>query len=147
MSDHSRVYTIGALAQAARVTTPTIRYYEQIGLVPLASRTPGGQRSYDHADVERLNFIRQCRDFGFGVEQVKMLLELSISADRDCTETRDIARVHLEQVQAKLNDLRDLEMRLRAFVDRCETACAGGPGRECTIFRDLASADRGPCCQ
>lgn len=148
MDDHSRVYSIGALAKAASVSTPTIRYYEQIGLLPRAIRTTGGQRNYDRADFERLTFIRQCRDFGFGIEQVRLLLDLSISADRDCLETRDIAKAHLDEVQAKLDDLRGLECRLKAFVERCDVVCAGGPGRECSIFRDLAASSTGgkTCC-
>ncbi len=88
MDVHARMFTIGALAKAAGVTTPTVRYYEDIGLLPKADRTSGGQRNYSQDDVGRLTFIRQCRDFGFGIDQVRVLLELSISSDRDCAETR-----------------------------------------------------------
>jgi DNA-binding transcriptional MerR regulator len=51
--------------------------------------------------------------FGFGIDQVRVLLDLSISADRDCAETRDIASAHLAEVQEKLAELRALEKRLR----------------------------------
>jgi DNA-binding transcriptional MerR regulator len=76
--------TIGKLAKAAGVSTPTIRYYEEIGLLPPADRSESGQRVYGAEDLERLTFIRRCRDFGFGIEQVRLLAGLSISADRDC---------------------------------------------------------------
>jgi DNA-binding transcriptional MerR regulator len=72
-------------------------------------------------------FIKQCRDFGFGMDQVRVLLELSISAGRDCVETRDIAQRHLDEVRQKIAELRLLERRLEGFVTRCNTACAGGP--------------------
>ncbi|CUX66974.1 hypothetical protein AGR5A_pa30248 [Agrobacterium genomosp. 5 str. CFBP 6626] len=63
-----------------------------------AARTAGGQRSYNGDDLARLTFIKPCRDFGFGIEQVRVLLELSISSSRDCAETRDIAQTHLDEV-------------------------------------------------
>ena len=146
MNLHARMFTIGALAKAAGVSTPTIRYYEEIGLLPLASRTTGGQRSYDNAALGRLTFIKQCRDFGFGIDQVRVLLELSISADRDCVETRDIAQQHLDQVRHKLTELQALEQRLEDFVDRCNVVCAGGAGKDCAIFKDLASSATAACC-
>lgn len=150
MNVHVRVFTIGALAKATGVTTPTIRYYEEIGLLPLAPRTSGGQRSYDDDDLRRLTFIKQCRDFGFGIDQVRVLLELSISTDRDCAETRDIAQTHLDALRQKLAELRLLERQLESFVTRCNVACAGGPGQDCVIFKDLAapapSGSCGSCC-
>jgi DNA-binding transcriptional MerR regulator len=147
MTVHARVFTIGALAKAAGVTTPTVRYYEEIGLLPQAGRTSGGQRSYSQDDVSRLTFIKQCRDFGFGIEQVRVLLDLSISAERDCSEARDIARAHLVKVQQKLAEFRVLEKRLKTFVGRCQVACAGGPGQDCVIFRDMSQTKgRGGCC-
>src|SRR6218665_2958359 len=98
--------TIGKLARAAGVTTPTIRYYEEIGLLPVPVRSPSGQRLYGADDMEHLTFIRRCRDFGFGIEQVRLLAGLSISADKDCREVGDVARGHLRDVQAKLTELK-----------------------------------------
>ncbi|CAN7358245.1 MerR family transcriptional regulator [Neorhizobium tomejilense] len=146
MNLHIAVFTIGALAKASGLTTPTIRYYEEIGLIPKARRSPSGQRYYEEADLSRLTFIRQCRDFGFGIEQVRLLLDLSISRERDCIETRDIAQAHLYEVRQKLDELRGLEERLAVFVDRCNEACAGGPGTDCVVFKDLTSKPRS-CCE
>lgn len=146
MNLHIRVLTIGALAKATGLTTPTIRYYEEIGLLPPAQRTESGQRNYSKADIERLTFIKQCRDFGFSIERVKLLLDLSVSRDRDCSETRDIAQTHLDEVRAKLNELRALETRLEGFVQRCDDACVGGPGTDCVIFEDMSKTGQKGCC-
>jgi len=149
MNVHVRVFTIGALAKATGVTTPTIRYYEDVGLMPRPSRTASGQRNYDDTDVNRLSFIKQCRDFGFGIDQVRVLLDLSISSERDCVETRNIAQTHLDEVRRKLAELQLLERRLEGFVTRCNVACAGGPGQDCVIFKDLATPESQPkrgCC-
>lgn len=137
MTMHTRSLTIGALAKATGVSAPTIRYYEEIGLIPRASRSPGGQRAYDETDIERLTFIRRCRDFGFSIDQVRLLADLSVSSDRDCAEVGDIARAHLDEVRRKLAELRELEKSLKVFVDRCETLCSGGPGRDCVVFTDI----------
>jgi MerR family copper efflux transcriptional regulator len=140
MNVHVRELTIGALAKAAGVSTPTIRYYEEIGLLPSPNRTSAGQRFYAQADLSRLTFIKQCRDFGFGIDQVRMLLALSISPDRDCVETRNIAQAHLDAVRKKLAELHVLESRIRGFVDSCNAACIGGPANVCTITRDITAA-------
>jgi MerR family copper efflux transcriptional regulator len=146
MNVHVSVLTIGALAKATGLTTPTIRYYEEIGLLPAPRRTDGGQRHYHPLDVERLTFIKQCRDFGFSIERVRMLLDLSVSRERDCSETRDIAKAHLDEVQTKLRELRALELRLKSFLRRCDEACAGGPGAECVIFEDMSRGSTSGCC-
>ena len=71
MNFHVRVFTIGELAKETATTTPTIRYYEEIGLLPPASRKPGGQRIYDESTLLLLTFIRRCRDFGFSIDEVE----------------------------------------------------------------------------
>ncbi len=143
MNVHVAVLTIGQLAKAAGVTTPTIRYYEEIGLLPKAGRSAAGQRIYAESELKRLTFIRRCRDFGFSIDQVRVLAGLSISADQDCSQVRDMAHTHLGEVREKLAELKALEASLEAFVVQCDTACAGGPGRDCLVFEELR-ADR--CC-
>jgi len=146
MSVHQRVFSIGALAKVAGVNTPTIRYYEEIGLLPPANRTASGQRNYDDSDINRLAFVKQCRDFGFSIERVRILLDLSISTERGCAEARDIALAHLDEVRAKMVELRALETHLQGFVTRCNDACAGGPGSDCVIFKDMALPSAKGCC-
>lgn len=141
--------TIGKLAELTDSNVPTIRYYEEIGLLPPATRTAGGQRAYGEKDLERLTFIRRCRDFGFPIEQVRTLLTLTEKPERDCVEARDIAQGHLDTVRAKLKELRALERSLLDFVKSCDSACAGGPAGECTIMDDLQarpSTTGAKCC-
>lgn len=139
MTDHEPVFSIGTLAEAAGVSPPTIRYYEEIKLIPPARRSAAGHRHYTRQDVDRLTFIRRCRDFGFGLEQIRLLSSLSISPDRDCVEVRDIAAEHLTAVREKVAELRSLERQLQKFVETCNTACCGGPGRDCVVLAELTS--------
>ena len=82
---------IGILARMTGCSVPTIRYYEEIGLIAPASRRSSGHRVYDPAAAQTLSFIRRCRDFGFTIEQTRALLSLADGKDRDCIEARDIA--------------------------------------------------------
>lgn len=133
-----RSLSIGLVAAQAGCSVPTIRYYEEIGLLPLAPRTDGGRRHYGDAAVGRLTFIRRCRDFGFSIEQVRELVSLIDHPERPCVEVRDIAAARLEEVRDKLTELLALEASLSTFVASCETACSGGAVANCTMLDDLA---------
>lgn len=145
MARQAQRLTIGALAKATGVTTPTIRYYEDIELLPPAERSENGQRMYVQTDVSRLIFIKRCRDFGFSIERVRLLSGLSVSQDKDCSEVRDIARVHLDEVRTRLEELKALECSLSNFVGACNKACAGGASVDCTIFKDLSEPTQNCC--
>jgi MerR family transcriptional regulator, copper efflux regulator len=130
---------IGALAQRTGTNAPTIRYYEEIGLLRSADRQSGGQRVYGDADVNRLAFIRRCREFGFSIEQVRSLVALVQDPQRSCMQARDLAQEHLHAVRAKLTELKALERSIATFIARCDASCAGGPGPDCVILDDLSS--------
>ena len=138
--------SIGAAARKAGCSVPTIRYYEEIGLLAPAARTDGNQRHYDEAALRRLAFIRRCRDFGFSLEQVRELVGLADHPDRDCVELRAIAQAQLLEVHRKLKELRELEASLAGFICSCDAACAGGPVADCTILEDLATPAPRSCC-
>lgn len=128
---------IGELAERTGTNTPTIRYYEDIGLLPRASRAAGGQRRYGEEDTRRLTFIRRCRDFGFPIEQVRSLVALLNDPARPCRQARDVAQDHLAGVRAKLAELRALERSLAGFVKDCDCACVGGAAADCVVLDDL----------
>jgi MerR family transcriptional regulator, copper efflux regulator len=138
--------TIGGLAAETGCTVPTIRYYEQIGLLPEASRRAGRHRVYGDADLRRLTFIRRCRDFGFSIEQVRQFVGLVGSPERDCVAARDLTQLHLDAVRGKLKELRAFERDLKAFVADCNAQCAGGPAGACVILGELARPTSKSCC-
>lgn len=140
-------YKIGALAERTGTNTPTIRYYEEIGLLRRPDRQDGNQRRYGDDDVGRLTFIRRCRDFGFPIEQVRTLVSLVQDRSRSCMEARDIAYVQLVAVRQKLKELRALERSIAGFVSTCDNQCAGGPGPDCVILEDLAGVTSPSCCE
>ncbi|MGH6753501.1 MAG: MerR family transcriptional regulator [Bradyrhizobium sp.] len=126
------------MAERTGTNAATIRYYEDIGLLPRAARQDGNQRRYGDDDVRRLTFIRRCRDFGFTIEQVRTLVSLVQDRSRSCMEARDLAQSHLTSIRSKLRELKALEKSIALFVDVCDAECAGGPGPDCIILDDLS---------
>jgi DNA-binding transcriptional MerR regulator len=135
-----RALKIGELADLTATSVPTIRYYEQIGLLRRAARQAGGQRVYDRVDVEQLTFIRRCREFDFSIKQVRALVALVHNPKSSCMDARDMAAEHLAAIRTKMHELKALERSLIAFVKSCDTSCAGGPGPECVILDGLAKS-------
>jgi DNA-binding transcriptional MerR regulator len=131
--------TIGALAKRTGARVQTIRYYEEIGLMPDPERTAGGQRRYDAAALDRLAFIRHARDLGFGLEAIRELLDLSDRPDRPCSDVDEIARRHLDDVERRIARLETLRLELGRMLDEC------GAGRvaDCRVLEVLR--DHGEC--
>jgi DNA-binding transcriptional MerR regulator len=124
---------IGTLAERTGTTVPTIRYYEEIGLLRPAARS-GGQRTYDQEDIRRLSFIRRCRDFEFSIPEVRSLLSL-MQDRKSCTEARNLAEGHLVALRRKLAELKALETTIGLLVSECDASCAGGPASDCVILQ------------
>lgn len=129
---------IGDLSRRTGTKVNTIRFYEDIGLVPKAARTDSGRRTYGEQDVRRLAFIRNGRELGFSTDELRSLISLTEQPDRDCGEASVIARSHLTDIEARISRL----MRLREELKRVATACDGGRIADCRVID--AIADAGP---
>jgi Cu(I)-responsive transcriptional regulator len=125
---------IGDLARATNTKVETIRYYEQIGLLPAPARTSGNFRAYSAKHLGRLSFIRRARDLGFTLDQVRELLSLSDQKRRSCEAVDVIARQHLADVDRKIEDLTALRDELSSLIEQC--GC--GTIADCRIIEALA---------
>jgi Cu(I)-responsive transcriptional regulator len=125
---------IGELAKRTRVKVPTIRYYEQIGLVPAPPRTQGKQRRYGGSEVSRLNFIRHARELGFEVGAIRELLDLSAQPERSCADADRIARHHMIEVDRRIAQLKALRAELQHMVDECSHDRIG----DCRVIETLS---------
>ena len=125
--------SIGALAERTGCNIQTIRYYEQIGLLPRPSRTEGGQRRYGVEIVHRLAFVRHARDLGFNIEAVRALMELAHAPERSCADVDRIAEAHLKAVDEKIAKLTALRTELRRMLKEC----GRGQIAECRIIESL----------
>jgi len=115
-------YRIGDLGRLTGTKVVTIRYYEKVGLLPEAPRSAGNYRIYGTDDLNRLRFIRRCRNLGFSVDQVKDLVALSSDERRPCGEVDDLTRLHLEEIEGKIADLNTLAAELRRISASCDGA-------------------------
>lgn len=131
--------TIGRAAEQCGVKVPTIRYYEEIGLLGAPARTGSGRRLYGPAELERLRFIRHARALGFEIEAIRALIALQEHPDWSCAEADSIAREHLTDVRQKISSLRALE----AELERMTAGCAHGTVADCRVIEVLA--DHGQC--
>ena len=126
--------SIGALAKATGTKVETVRWYEQVGLLPAPTRTSGNYRAYDAAHLGRLSFIRRARDLGFSLDQIRALLDIAGQQDRSCEAVDVIAREHLDEVDRKIADLQALRRELNALIGQCRH----GRVAECRIIEALA---------
>jgi len=134
-----RAMPIGALAGQTGVKVETIRYYEQVGLLPEPERSEGNQRRYGRRHRERLAFIKHARDLGFTVESIRALLKLSDKPNMACDDAHAIASAHLGDVRDKIARLRLLEGELQ----RIAASCLGGVNAcDCKIIEALADHAR-----
>ncbi|EEX15784.1 mercuric resistance operon regulatory protein [Citreicella sp. SE45] len=131
--------TIGALARRTGSKVQTIRYYEQIGLMPEPGRSSGGQRRYGDADLDRLAFIRHARDLGFSLEAIRELLDLSDTPDHSCSHVDAIAQKQLRAVEARIVRLEALRTELQRMIGEC----SGGAVSDCRVLEVLR--DHGEC--
>lgn len=129
--------TIGALAHASGASVPTIRYYESIGLLPPARRSEKAQRLYEQSAIQRVAFVRRCRDLGFSIDQVRQLVALADAPALPCKEVRDLAAEQLQAVRARLTELQALEASLQAAISGCDATCSDGCAPDCSIVAEL----------
>jgi DNA-binding transcriptional MerR regulator len=132
-------FTIGQLAKRADVKVPTIRYYEQIGLMAEPARSDGKQRRYGSQDVKRLSFIRHARELGFDISDIRQLLSLAAKPQASCHEADGIAQRHLEEVDLRIGKLKALRAELKRMVAEC------GHGRVCDCRIIEVIADHTKC--
>jgi len=124
---------IGQASSASGVSAKMIRHYEAIGLLPPAGRGASNYRAYGAADIERLRFIRRSRDLGFSIERIRALLRLWSDRHRSSAEVKQIALVHVAELETRLRHMREMADTLRRLAD----ACDGDARPECPILQAL----------
>jgi DNA-binding transcriptional MerR regulator len=130
---------IGEAAKQSGVKVPTIRYYEQIGLLPAPPRSEGNRRHYGAADLRRLAFIRHARELGFEIEAIRALLTLQDDPSQPCRTADKIAKARLADVEQRIRSLTALKAELQLMVD----GCSHGHVANCRVIEVLA--DHGKC--
>jgi len=126
---------INQLSKLTNVLSKTIRYYEDVGLLPQASRNSNGYRVYSIDDVERLIFIRRCRELQIPIEQIKVLIQVQTDKTSSCSEVDLLIEKQLEKVRKTISELSLLEKTLSTLATSCSNDVVG----ECEILKKLKS--------
>lgn len=129
---------IGEIAARTQTSIQTVRYYEQIGLLPPPARSTSNYRHYDAGHVARLDFIRRCRALDMSLDEIRRLLEFCDAPERDCGEVNALLDEHIGHVQARLTELQALHAELRSLRRVCR---APGQASACRILQTLRTSD------
>ena len=125
---------IGEVSQASGLPAKTIRYYEEIGLVT-PNRAANGYRAFRESDLHKLSFLGRARGLGFSIDDCRTLMALYEDHDRASADVKSLAQRHLTEIEAKIDELRQMHATLSHLVE----ACAGDHRPDCPILADLAA--------
>ena len=128
------ILSIGALAKATDVKVTTIRFYEQIGLLPEPLRASNDRRVYDERTLSRLAFIKHARQLGFAVDAIRTLLQLSDHPEQSCEQANLLAAEQLAAVDSKIARLE----ALRGELQRVVSAACQGRVSDCRVIEVLS---------
>ncbi|MDF0749707.1 Cd(II)/Pb(II)-responsive transcriptional regulator [Marinobacter sp. 71-i] len=127
---------IGEISKATGIPVETIRYYEKIGLVPEPERQASGYRHYRQSHLDRLLFIKRCRNLDMAQDEIRELIRLADQPDADCSEVDALLARHLNHVRERLRELANLEDTLQQLQKACSE---GRTVSECGILGGLAA--------
>lgn len=125
---------IGEAAKASGVNAKLIRHYESIGIIPKASRTESGYRTYSDAEVNILAFVKRARGLGFSMKEIKKLVSLWRNRTRASSDVKSLALAHVSEMEQKIAELDAMVRTLKHLARNCH----GDSRPDCPIIDGLA---------
>lgn|SRR5690606_11510398 len=129
---------IGALAKQTGVSVQTIRFYEQEGLVSVSQRTQGNYRLYGAESLRQLGFIKQCRNLGLTLGEIRELIGYQATPEKACEEINHIVDRHVQEVDARIAELTALRGQLVGLRTQCNNNRAI---KDCGILQALTKVE------
>jgi len=126
---------IGEAAKRSGVSAKMIRHYEEVGLIPPASRTGSGYRRYTESDVYTLKFIRHARDLGFSIRQIGELVGLWRNRKRPSRLVKALAEAHIRELEEKAQEL----LAMKATLEHLVHSCSGDDRPDCPILESISA--------
>jgi len=137
------MYHIGKLAAESGLTPDTLRYYERVGLLPRPRRSSGGYRLYAPATLVRLQFIRQARALGLTLREIRELVGFQERGGLErCRRVHDLVQVKLQELDARLAQLREFRETLSRYLEACERTLAARRDAECPVIETMERRSR-----
>ena len=135
--------TIGQVAKATGVAAKTIRYYEEIGVLPAPSRTVSGYRQYDEPGVQRVRFMRRARTLGLPLRHLKTLMATLNGGPRPALRPRLLALVRdqLTAVRHQIAELQLLQRELEQVLQRPVASARERGAKGCRCLEVESTSD------
>lgn len=130
--------TIGEVAKRSCIGIETIRFYEREGLIDDPPRTEAGYRQYPDDVILRVRFIRQAKELGFSLKDIKELLSLRLLPGTTCKDIRERTTRKIDEIEEKIQTLQKMKNILATLESKCK---GHGPINTCPI---LGALDQGP---
>ena len=112
---------IGELADQAGISTKAIRYYEQIGILAPAARTPSGYRVYDRSALGRLGFVRAAQALGLTLGEIRQIIAFRDHGHAPCAHVTGLLRRRAAELDARIAQLQQLRGELDQLAERAQT--------------------------
>lgn len=127
---------IGELASRSGLSTRTLRFYEEAGLLPPPPRTPGGYRDYPDTAVARLAFIGESQRAGLTLAEIRSVLALRDDGHAPCAHVAALIHEHLDDIDRRMAELAATRRVLHTLAERAATTDPAACGGDdiCTIF-------------
>jgi DNA-binding transcriptional MerR regulator len=103
---------IGVVAKQAGIPVKTIRFYEEVGLLPKALRTESGYRLYSEKAIDRLQFIKKAQNLGLRLQDIQGILDLADRGRCPCGHVQRLLKVRLQELNRKITDLHLIKRRI-----------------------------------
>ncbi|WP_094606274.1 hypothetical protein SPSIL_035390 [Sporomusa silvacetica DSM 10669] len=142
-SNNKRLLKIGDIANLAKVTPRTIRYYEELGLLAPSEMSSGGFRLYTENDLLRLIFIKRFKDLDFSLEEIRKLLEginLTQSKEEKIKTIYQLLEEEFRQISSRLAELKKSQLRIKNAMyslDICKNCSLSKCPSECVHKKTL----------
>lgn len=120
-SSSTTTLRIGELAQASGVPAKTIRFYEEVELLPPAQRAENSYRLYGNEDVQRLRFIRNARSLDFSLDDLREILALRDQGEAPCRYVMQLLEEKSVEIEERIRQLRALQEELQQLLARADS--------------------------
>ena len=124
---------IQQVAKKLKITTRSIRHYEDLGIIK-SDRLKNNYRVYDTKNYDKLKFLVRAKNLGFSLKECKNLIKLFENDTRQSASVREIAKKKLNDIKLQIKELDNLRVSLEWLVKKCP----GNEKPDCPIIDELA---------
>jgi DNA-binding transcriptional MerR regulator len=119
--------TVNELAIQSDAPAHVVRYYTRIGLIQPATQQVNGYRLFENEDAARLRFIRQAKNLGFTLNEIRQITQHADSGESPCEDVRKIIQEHIEENRSRIEEMLKLQTRMEKALEQWKLMPNGMP--------------------